>query len=95
MNPNSAVGIATDYGLEDRGVGVRVPVGSRILFSTSSRRVLGPTQPPFQWVQEALSLGVKRSGREAGNSPPTSAEVKKKWIYTSNPIRLHGVLLIS
>jgi hypothetical protein len=27
----SAVGIATGYGLDDRGVGVRVPVGSRIL----------------------------------------------------------------
>jgi hypothetical protein len=28
-----AVGIATSYGLEDLGVGVRVPVGSRILSS--------------------------------------------------------------
>jgi hypothetical protein len=27
-----AVGIATGYGLDDRGVGVRVPVGSRIFF---------------------------------------------------------------
>jgi hypothetical protein len=26
----SALGIATSYGLDDRGVGVRVPVGSRI-----------------------------------------------------------------
>jgi hypothetical protein len=29
----SAVGIATSYGLDDRGVGVRVPVGSRIFSS--------------------------------------------------------------
>jgi hypothetical protein len=29
--------------------------------------------------------GVKRSGREADNSPPTSAEVKKMWIYISTP----------
>jgi hypothetical protein len=28
-------------------------------------------------------LGVKRQGREADHSPPTSAEVKKMWIYTS------------
>jgi hypothetical protein len=27
--------------------------------------------------------GVKRQGREAYHSPPTSAEVKKMWIYTS------------
>jgi hypothetical protein len=33
----------------------------------------------------ALSQGVKRPGREAGHSPPTTAEVKKIWIYTSTP----------
>jgi hypothetical protein len=40
---DSAVGIATSYGLDDRGVGVRVPVGSRI-FSSSRRpdRLCGP-----------------------------------------------------
>jgi hypothetical protein len=31
-------------------------------------------------------LGVKRQGPEADHSPPTSAEVKKMWIYTSTPI---------
>jgi hypothetical protein len=29
--------------------------------------------------------GVKRPGREADHSHPTSAEVKKMWIYTSTP----------
>jgi hypothetical protein len=29
--------------------------------------------------------GVKRPGREADHSPPTSAEVKKIWIYTPTP----------
>jgi hypothetical protein len=33
----------------------------------------------------ALSPGVKRPGREADHSSPTSAEVKKMWIYTSIP----------
>jgi hypothetical protein len=33
----------------------------------------------------ALSPGVKRPGREVDYSPPTSAEVKKMWIYTSTP----------
>jgi hypothetical protein len=33
MNRNSAVGIATGYGLDDQEAGVRVPVGSRIFTS--------------------------------------------------------------
>jgi hypothetical protein len=69
---DSSFGIATGYVLDDRGVGVRVPVGSRI-FSMSSRSAVGPTQPPIQWVPEALSPGEKRPGREAGHSPATSA----------------------
>jgi hypothetical protein len=81
---DSVVGIATGYGLDDQGVGVRVPVGSRI-FSTSSRPALGPSHPPVQWVRGALSPVVKQPGREADHSPPTSAEVKKMWIYTSTP----------
>jgi hypothetical protein len=36
----------------------------------------------FVW---ALSLGLKRQGREANHSPLTSAEVKITWIYTSTP----------
>jgi hypothetical protein len=31
------------------------------------------------------SPGIKQSGREADHSPPTSAEVKKMWIYISIP----------
>jgi hypothetical protein len=30
--------------------------------------VVGPTQPPLQWVPGALSVGVKRPGREADGS---------------------------
>jgi hypothetical protein len=43
-------------GLDDGGVGVRVSVGSRI-FSTSSRPVLGPTQPPVQWIPGLFPRG--------------------------------------
>jgi hypothetical protein len=60
------------------------PGRDTFLFSTSSRSALLP-QPPFQWVPRALSPGVKRSGSEAERWPPTSAEVKNKWIYTSTP----------
>jgi hypothetical protein len=35
------------------------------LFTIASRTALGPTHPPIQWVPGALSLGVKRPGREA------------------------------
>jgi hypothetical protein len=53
------------------------------LLSTLFRSALGSTQPPIQWVPGALSPGVKRPGREVDHSHPTSAEVKKIWIYTS------------
>jgi hypothetical protein len=57
-------------------------------------RLLGPTQPPIQWVAGSLSLGVKRPDREANRSPPSSAEVKE-WVelYLHSPIRLHGLVL--
>jgi hypothetical protein len=38
---------------------------------------LGHTQPPIQWVPGAISLRMKRSGREADHSPPSSAKVKE------------------
>jgi hypothetical protein len=78
---DSVVGIATGYRLDDGGFGVRVPVGSRI-FSSPCR----PDQLCAHPVGTgALSLGLKRPVREADHSPPTSAEVKKMWIYTSIP----------
>jgi hypothetical protein len=82
----SAVGIATGYGLDDRGVGVRVPVGSRI-FSSPSRPdgLWGPPNLLSNWYRGSLSPRVKRPRREADYSPPASAEVKKMWIYTSTP----------
>jgi len=45
-------------------------------FATASRPALGPTQPPIQWVQGALSPGIKRMGPEAKNSAPFSAEIR-------------------
>jgi hypothetical protein len=84
---HNSLGIATGYGLDDRGVEVRVPVGSRILSSPfRPDRLCGPPQPPIQWIPGALS-----PGSEADHSPRASAEVKKMWIYTSiPPTRLSG-----
>jgi hypothetical protein len=63
------------------------------LFSASSRLVLGPTQPPAQWVPGASSPEVKRPWCETEHSPPTSVEAKNTWIYTSTSICLHGAVL--
>jgi hypothetical protein len=57
--------------------------GKIFLFSTQFTPVLGPTQPPIQWVPGALSSGVMRARPEDDHSPPTNAEVKKTWLYTS------------
>jgi hypothetical protein len=57
------------------------------LFTTASRTALGPTQPPIQWLSGTLSLDVKRAGREADHSPPSSAEVKEcveLYLHSSN-----------
>jgi hypothetical protein len=63
---------------------------------TASRPTLGPTQPPTQWVLGDLTLGVKRPGREADHSPPTSFEVKNAWSYTStSPVRLMTWCLVN
>jgi hypothetical protein len=53
------------------------------LFTTVSRTALGPTLPPIQWVPCALSLGVKRPGRESDHSPHLVPRSKSEWSYTS------------
>jgi hypothetical protein len=40
------------------------------VYFTAPRPVLGPTQPPIQWVQ-----GVKRPRPEANHSPASNTEV--------------------
>jgi hypothetical protein len=83
---DSAVGIATGYGLDGRGIGVPSPGRGKIsLFSTSSRPVPGPTEASTQWVPGDISPGVKRPGRKADHSPPSSAEVKKGGARPSPP----------
>jgi hypothetical protein len=80
--------------MDDRWFESRQRLGI-FLFTTASRLDLGPTQPPIQWVLGTLSLGAKRPGREADPSPPSSAEVKNAWSYTSSPpIHLHSVVQV-
>jgi hypothetical protein len=64
------------------------------LLTIAFRLALGPIQPPLQGVPQALPSRVKRPLRESDHSPPSNAEVKNEWIYTSTPpVRLHGVVL--
>jgi len=58
---------------------LRIIIYSNFLynFTTASRTVLGPNQPPIRWIPGALSLRVKLPGREADHSPPSRAEVKE------------------
>ena len=42
-----------------------------------SRPVMGPTQPPVQWVP-GLSRGQERPRRAADHSPPSSAVVMEE-----------------
>jgi hypothetical protein len=86
--PGQFNGTSLGYGLDDRGFESHQGLGI-FLFTTASRPALGLTQSPIEWVPGVVSLGVKRSGREADYSPPSSAEVKNVWSYISTPpIRL-------
>jgi hypothetical protein len=82
---NSAIGIATACGPDGGGVGVWVQVGAGF-FSHPSRpdRFRGSTAS-YQMSTWGYFSGVKRLGREADLSPPTSDEVMNKRIYTPVP----------
>jgi hypothetical protein len=85
-----SAGIALGYVLDDRGSRVRFPTGAEN-FSIHHRvqNGSGAHRGP-----RALPLGVKRPGREADHSPPSSAEVKEcVKPYRHPPVRLHGVVL--
>jgi hypothetical protein len=92
---DSSVGIALGYELDDRGSRVRLPAGSGN-FSLHHRFQNGSGAHPASYPMATRGSfpGVRRPGCEADHSPPSSAEVKNAWSYTSTlPIRLHGVML--
>jgi hypothetical protein len=60
------------------------------LYSTAPGPTLGPTQPPIQCIQGALSPEVKQAGYEADHSPASSAEVKNGGAIL--PL-LHGLIV--
>jgi hypothetical protein len=68
-------------GLDDRKVGVRVPVGE--IFSPLHVVQTGSEVRPASYTMG--KGGSFLGSKTADHSPPTSAEVKKMWIYTSTP----------
>jgi hypothetical protein len=83
---DSAIGIATGYGLDGRGVEVRVPVEERF-FSSPRRpdRLWSPPSLLSSGYRELFPWGLKRPGREADHSLPTSAEIKNMWNHPPSP----------
>jgi hypothetical protein len=82
---DSSVGIATSYGLDDRGSDFesRWSQELSLLQIVETDYEVHPTSYPMG--TGGSFPGGKRPGREVDHSPPTSAEVKKMWIYTSTP----------
>jgi hypothetical protein len=75
---DSSVGIALGYRLDDRSSRVRFPAGAGN-FSLHHRVQNGSGALPASYPMGTGDsfLGVKRPGREADHSPPSSAEVKE------------------
>jgi hypothetical protein len=61
--------------------------GRDFVVSSSPRpdRLWGAHATSYPVGTEVVSLQVKRPGREAGHSPPPSAEIKNAWSITSVP----------
>jgi len=68
--------VCTPWTIEVLGFDSRRGLGIFLLIA-ASRMALGPTHRPIQWLSGALSLGVKRRGREADHSAASCAEVKE------------------
>jgi hypothetical protein len=90
-------GIAQRYSTVLRAgwLGVRVPAGAgNFSLYHSVQTGSGPPLASYQMGTGGSFPGVNWPGREADLSPPSSAEVKNAWNYSSTPpIRLHVMVL--
>jgi hypothetical protein len=76
----SSVSIVSDYGLDDRAIGVRSPAGTKG-FSSSLCVQTGSGAHPASCPMGTggpFSGGKARLGRDADHSPPSSAEVENE-----------------
>jgi hypothetical protein len=84
---NSSVGIALGYGLDSLGSRVRLPVGAGNFSPHHSvHNGYGAHPASYSMGTRGCFPGVKRPGREAGHSPPSSAK-DKEWVelYLHSP----------
>jgi hypothetical protein len=94
---DSSVGIALGYGLEDRGSRVQFCAGAGN-FSLHHRVQNGSGAHPASnpMGTKGSFPGVKRPGREADHSPPSSDEVKEwveLYLHSRNTPSWHGAQL--
>jgi hypothetical protein len=84
-NWGSTVGIVPGYGLDSQGVGVRVPVESKIFLLCVVQT--GSKAHPASYPMDTRGsfLGDIVAGSQSDHSPPTSDKAKKTWIYTFTP----------
>jgi hypothetical protein len=87
MSRDSSVGIATGYGLDDQGgLDFKSRLGKKFSLLHIVQTGSGVHPTSYKMGTGGSFPGVKQQGREADHSPPTSAEVKKMWLYTSTPL---------
>jgi hypothetical protein len=67
----------SDYGLDDRAIGVRSPAGAENFSSNllCPDRLWGPPNFLYNGYRGPFPGGKARPGRDADHSPPSSAEV--------------------
>jgi hypothetical protein len=86
MSRGSSVSIATGYGLdnqEEREFESRYGKKCSLLHIVQTGSGVHTTS--YKMGTVGSFPRVKLQGREADNSPPPTAEIKKMWIYTSTP----------
>jgi hypothetical protein len=71
MRRVSSVSIVSEYGLDDRAIGVRSPAGAKDFSSILSVQTGSGAHP----VSCTMGTGGLSPGRNADHSPPSSSEV--------------------
>jgi hypothetical protein len=94
ISRDSVVGIATGYGLDDGGVGARVPVEARI-FSSPRRpdRLRGPSSVISTGYGGSFPRGLSGSGVKLTTHLQLMPRSRKCGSIHPLPISLHGVVL--
>jgi hypothetical protein len=78
MSRGSSGSIVSDYGLDDRAIGVRSPAGAKDLSYSLFVQTVSGAHPASCTVGTGGPFpgGKARPGRDADHSPPSSTEVE-------------------